>query len=131
MPAYNSLIPAPSTSRGIADPLWTAETPTPGNGTTAASQQYGMVSRPGVLGTPFSVHGKFSGAPGVFEIDVQVADTDSDTEYQTISGGLISTVDSTNNTFHFDATTTNARFMRLLMRSRTNSVSITATVTAG
>jgi len=76
----------------------------------------------------FAVDGKFSAAPGVFEVDVQVANTDSDTSYQTISNGNITAVDSTNNGFHLDVPRENARFARLLLRARTNAVSITATV---
>lgn len=116
---------------GMVVTVWSAETPTPGNGTTAASQQVqlinGSISKPG---TPLSVDGKFSGAPGAFEVDVQVAATDADTNYQTCSGCNITTVDATNNTFHLDYSG-NAKYVRLLMRSRTNSVSITATFTGG
>ncbi len=116
---------------GMVVTVWNAETPTPGNGTTAASQQVLLqnagVSKPG---TPLSVDGKFSGAPGAFEVDIQVAATDTDTNYQTCSNCNITSVDSTNNTFHLDYSG-NARFVRLLMRTRTNSVSITATVTGG
>lgn len=116
---------------GMVVTVWSAETPTPGNGTTAASQQVqlinGSISKPG---TPLSVDGKFSGAPGAFEVDVQVAATDADTNYQTCSGCNVTTVDSTNNTFHLDYSG-NAKFVRLLMRSRTNSVSVSATVTGG
>ena len=129
MGVYASLVPPQSAASGVAQTVWNAETPTPGNGTTAASIQLGLVRRPGASGTPFSVDGKFSGAPAAFEIDVQVAATDSDTNYQTVSGGIINTVDTTNQTFHFDYPTVNARFVRLLMRTRTNSVSITATIT--
>lgn len=121
-----------SLARGQIVTVWNAETPTPGNGTTAASQQVYNNSQLGPgPGTPFSVHGKFSGAPGAFEIDVQISDTDSDTQYQTCSNCNITTVDSTNNTFHLDAVAVNARFIRLLMRSRTNSVTITATIMGG
>lgn len=109
----------------------TTETPTPGNGGASASQQFALMAEIGKNGTPFSVDGQFSGAPGVFELDVQVASIDLDTAYQTISSGNITTVDSTNNTFHLDGTLTNARFVRLLMRSRTNSVAVWATISAG
>jgi hypothetical protein len=130
MPPYNA---GNSVDLSANSPVivWKGETPTPGNGTTAASQQVALYARPGASGTPFSVDGKFSGAPGAFEIDVQVAATDSDTNYQTIANGNVTTVDSTNNTFHLDAVLVNAKFARLLMRSRTNSVTITATLTAG
>lgn len=131
LPTYNTQNPPPILGSGGAVSLWAAETPTPGTGNASASQQVILVTNPGKPGTPFSVHGKFSGAPGAFEVDVQVADADSDTEYQTISNGNITTVDATNQTFHLDAVLVNARFLRLLMRSRTNSVTITATATGG
>ena len=129
-PVYNASPAVPcGTNETIT--VWSAETPTPGSGTTAASQQIQLNnSSIGKPGTPFGIDGKFSGAPGAFEVDVQVAASDSDTSYQTCSNCNITTVDSTNNTFHLDYAGT-AKFLRLLMRSRTNSVSITATVTGG
>lgn len=127
--AYNANPPSTLNSGDVAT-VWSAETPTPGNGTTAASQQVALVIKGSRAGSPFSVDGQFSGAPGAFEVDVQVASTDSDTKYQTCSNCNITSVDSTNNTFHLDYSGT-ARFVRLLMRSRANSVSITATITGG
>jgi hypothetical protein len=116
---------------GMVITVWNAETPTPGNGTTAASQQVSLINASiGKPGTPFSIDGQFSGAPGAFEVDVQVAAKDADTNYQTVSNGNITTVDATNNTFHLDYSG-NAKFVRLLMRTRTNSVTVTATVTGG
>lgn len=115
---------------GISVTVWSAETPTPGNGTTAASQQVATFISASKTGTPFSVDGKFSGAPGAFEVDVQVAATDADTNYQTCSNCNITTVDATNQTFHLDYSGS-SKFARLLMRSRTNAVSITATITGG
>lgn len=109
----------------------TTETPSPGNGGASASQQFALQVVNTKVGTPFSVDGQFSGAPGNFEIDVQGASIDLDTFYQTIAGGAITAVDPTNNTFHLDATLTNVRFVRLLMRSRTNSVAVYATITGG
>jgi hypothetical protein len=111
---------------GQVYPVWVAESPTPGNGTTAASQQISMPFIQGQNGTPFHAHGFFSGAPGAFEIDVQVSDDDVDTHYQTITNGNVSTVDATNFTWHMDAILSSAKFARLLMRSRTNAVSATA-----
>lgn len=129
-PVYNATA-APILPSGQYYTVWNAETPTPGTGTTAASQQLALQVQAGKNGTPFSVDGKFSGAPGTFEVDVQVSSTDSDANYQTCSNCAITTVDSTNNTFHLDATNTTERFVRLLMRTRGNSVTITATVTGG
>jgi hypothetical protein len=123
---YNASAP-PLVQPGQVVTLWSAETPTPGNGTTAASQQVALAIPPGT--GSFAIDGKFSAAPGTFEVDVQVAAVDADTNYQTVASGNITTVDSTNNTFHFDGTQVKAKFVRLLMRTRTNSVSITATIT--
>jgi hypothetical protein len=130
-PAYNSQTPAPILGSGQVVVVWNAESPTPGNGTIAATQQYQLVPAGSRAGTPFSVDAQFSGAPGVFEVDVQVAATDSDTNYQTCSNCNVTTVDATNNTFHLDAVLVNAKYVRLLMRSRTNAVSITARITGG
>ena len=130
-PVYNANPPT-AVNPGDVFTLWSAETPTPGNGTTAASQQVGL-SLPSAQGKSpgFAIDGKFSGAPGAFEIDVQVAATDADTNYQTCVAATcqVTTVDATNNTFHVDGTLIKARYVRLLMRSRTNSVTITATIT--
>jgi hypothetical protein len=131
MPVYNATTPAPVAVTGQPINVWTNETPTPGNGTTAASQQLALSNTGQKSGTPFSVDIKFSGAPGVSEVDVQVAAQDSDTNYQTCSNCNITTFDATNNTAHLDAVLVNAKFVRLLMRSRTNSVSVTAIVTGG
>lgn len=124
---YNAAPPVVA-HHGQVITVWSAESPTPGTGTTAASQQ--VVLTPTGTGdlTPFAIDGKFSGAPGAFEVDVQVAAVDADTNYQTVLNGNITTVDATNNTFHFDGTLVQTKFTRLLMRSRTNAVSITATV---
>ena len=127
---YNAQNPVPLAAGAIVQ-VWSAETPTPGAGTTAASQQVSFNCQQNANGCPFGVDGKFSGAPGAFEVDVQVAASDSDTNYQTISNGNITTVDATNNTFHLDAGLVVAKVGRLLMRTRTNSVSITATFTGG
>lgn len=108
--------------------VWSAETPTPGNGTTAASQQVVLTPSAGGDLTPFAIDGKFSGDPGAFEVDVQAAAVDADTNYQTVLNGSMTTVDSTNFTFHFDGTLVQTKFVRLLMRSRANAVTVTATV---
>ena len=43
-----------------------------------------------------------SDAPGVFEVDIQVAHIDFDTYYQTIASGNITAVDSTNQSSEFE-----------------------------
>jgi hypothetical protein len=72
----------------------------------------------------FSADGVFNGAPGAFELDVQVAEVDAPANYQTIAGGNITAVDATNNTFHLDAPTAGARFVAAFLRSRANGVGL-------
>ena len=129
MPAYNAANP-PNLAPGQVIVLWSAESPAPGTGTTAASQQVSLTSLANRAGAPFGVDFKFSAAPGVFEVDVQAAAVDVDTNYASVSNGVIAAVDATNNTAHMDFVGT-AKYMRLLLRTRTNAVSITATVTGG
>lgn len=76
----------------------------------------------------FAVDGKFSAAPGAFEVDIQVADVDADANYQTISNGNVTTVDATNFTFHFDCTWIVAKFARVKLLTRTNAVGFVATI---
>jgi len=72
----------------------------------------------------FAVDGKFSAAPGVFELDIQAADIDADANYQTLANFNISTVDATSNTFHADCTLNTAKFVRARLLSRTNAVGL-------
>jgi hypothetical protein len=77
----------------------------------------------------FSVHGRFSGDPGHFELCLQVASVDMDDDFQTIANGVMSTTDPTSHTFHFDADgkiIVRALFARLLMRHVSEDVSLTA-----
>lgn len=130
MPAYgavtsyiNSLLP------GNIETLWSAESPVPGNGGAAASKAVALMPAD-TNPVPLGIDGKFSGAPGAFAVEVQVAQHDVEGEYQTISGGNLTAVDSVNFTFHLDALVI-ASFVRLLLRSRANAVSITATARRG
>lgn len=113
---------------GDSEVLWSAETVAAGAGGVSASRQIALVRRHGEAGTPFEVSGFFASAPGAFEIDVQVSTDDIDTHYQTVANGNITSVDATNQTFHFDGSTVSGRFLRLLMRTLTNAVACTATV---
>jgi hypothetical protein len=130
MPAYLATPPPPySVGPGESVQVWNAESPVIAPSATAASQQVALVRVPGENGTSFAVDGYFSAAPGAFEIDVQAAVNDIDAQYQTVAGGNITTVDATNQTFHFAGNAENAKFARLLMRTRTNSVKVTAQIT--
>lgn len=127
MSAYVATPPPPySIGPGESVNVWSAEQPAAGNGGASASQQVAIVRVPGENGTSFSVDGFFSADPGVFELDVQVALNDVDTQYQTCASGNLTTVDAVNFTFHFVANAENARFARLLMRARANAVNVTA-----
>jgi hypothetical protein len=127
MPAYSNSTPPIAIWPGDSAQVWAAEQPSPGSGNAAASQRLAVGTSAGNPGG-FSVTGFFAAAPGAFEIDVQVSDVDADTQYQTCANGNITSVDSTNNTFHFDGSTVLATFVRLLMRSRTNGVNVTADI---
>ncbi len=126
MPAYSSTTSPPSISQGDSVQVWNAEQPAAGNGGASASIRVALVPQAARKG--FSVTGFFSAAPGAFEIDVQVSDVDADTQYQTFANGNITSVDATNQTFHFDGSSVDALFVRLLMRTRTNAVNVTADV---
>ena len=76
----------------------------------------------------FSVDGVFSGDPGVFEVDVQVAEIDAPANYQTVDGGVINSVDATNFTFHLDGPTIGGRFAALFLRARANAVGLIASI---
>ena len=127
MPPYSNALPPSAIWPGDFAQVWNAEQPTPGSGGASASQRVALGGKEGGPGG-FSVTGFFSGAPGSFEVDVQVSDVDADTQYQSVANGNITTVDATNNTFHFDGATVLATFARLLLRSRTNAVNITADI---
>ena len=125
MPAYSNTGAVTGVWPGDVQQIWNAEQPTPGAGGASASQQVALGQRYG-FEDGFGVTGFFSGAPGAFEVDVQVSEVDVDAQYQTCANGNITTVDAVNQTFHYDGATVRARFARLLMRSRTNAVNCTA-----
>lgn len=127
MPAYSNALPPSGIWPGESAQVWNAEQPAPGSGGGSASQRVAVGTQRGSPGG-FSVTGFFSGAPGAFEIDVQVSDIDADAQFQTCANGNVTSVDGTNQTFHFDGSTVLATFVRLLMRSRTNGVNVTADI---
>lgn len=77
----------------------------------------------------FFASGKFDGAPGVFEVDIQVADVDIDAAYSTAAGGLVNAVDAVNFSFHV-AITDRANFVRHFIRARANAVNYSGFVRA-
>lgn len=74
----------------------------------------------------FSVQVKFGAAPGAFEIDVQVADTDNNTDY--ISVAQIQSANASN-VGRVDVTTFFPRFVRVIVVTLTNAVGVTALIT--
>ena len=131
MPAYaptasaiRSLLP------GQSYKVWNAEAPTPGNSGAAASQEIAISRSPIGNQQAMAFDGFFSGAPGAFEIDVQVAPNDVEAQYQTIANGNITTVDAVNNSFHMDLAVVSG-FVRALLRSRANAVNVTGAFSRG
>lgn len=122
MPAYSTAQTPFSIFPGQQVKVWSAETPAAGNGGASASQQVALGNAQGGSGS-VHFHGQFAAAPGVFEVDCQVADVDVDSSYQTLQNLNITTVDATNNTFHAEVVT-EAPFARMLMRTRTNAVAL-------
>ena len=125
MPAYNTFVPPPAIYPGDKQTLWNAEAST---GITTSQQVY-ITSDVGTGNTECLVELSFSGAPGVFEVDVQFSGTDADTSYITASlGGAITSVNA-NNKASYKFSPTLGPFMRFSKSSITNSVNVTATVT--
>jgi len=75
-----------------------------------------------------SVEVEFSAAPGVFEIDIQDADTDADAFYQQIPNAKITAV-SAQNVARFELNPFTGKFIRVVLKSLTNNVGIRLKVT--
>lgn len=83
-----------------------------------------------------SVEGYFAAAPGTFSLQIQEADTDADGLYVTPTATVnpnyalytISAVGS-NQQFRADLPSTGGKFLRALLNSRTNAVSLVLKVT--
>jgi hypothetical protein len=103
-----------------------AEQPAP----PQASERFNVPQgRLGSYSPSVNIEGYFSADPGAFEIDIQEADTDTDTAFMTVpSAGVVNAVDS-NFRFRVDLAPFVGTFIRLLLVSRTNAVNLTAQVT--
>ena len=75
-------------------------------------------------GTSFQV--KFAANPGAFEVDIQIADTDADSDYISVAQ-----IAAANATFvgRYDMTNLFPRFVRARVVSLTNAVGVTVLVT--
>ena len=122
MPAYNT-VPAIGIYYGDTQNVWSAETPS----TSTASQQVALPPNPDGGIYSISAEIQFSGAPGTFEVDLQTADTDTDHAYVTVPGyGVINQVNANNWTRA--EVSVKAKFARLYLSARGNSVSMTASI---
>src|SRR5437879_3810979 len=118
MPSYSNALPPSAIWPGDFAQVWNAEQPAPGSGGASASQRVALGMKEGGPGG-FSVTGFFSGAPGSFEIDVQVSDVDADAQYQTCANGNLTTVDAWTRTRNIRPARTeiSPRWMRRTRRS--------------
>jgi hypothetical protein len=107
-----------------------AEQPTPGNGGASAGERASLSIQKAAGPEAIGIDGFFSGAPGAFEIDIQGAEIDADTNYSVVTGGIINAVDA-NNQFHLDLPNVIARFVRPNLKTRTNAVNLTLTIRRG
>jgi hypothetical protein len=73
----------------------------------------------------------FDGAPGVFELDIQEADTDADAFYITPTNAAytVTAVVAATNKARVDLQPTGGKFMRVLLKTLTNDVEITVKAT--
>ncbi len=129
MPQY---IPgtAPAISPGDGYAVWapTYEYPAAGGGGISASQAVAPTNGPGVGGNGYVFKIQFNGAPGTFEVDCQESDYNTDSSFQTVAGGNITAVDSTNQTADFEAPYAGAKFLKMLVRTLGNAVKISGTI---
>lgn len=125
MPAYNSvggptsIFPGDSVQvLGPNDAIF--------GGTPYKSQQVTLTGPYGQAGKRIYVEGVASGAPGVFEVDIQESWTDSDQFYQTVQ--KITAVDA-NQHFGVDLTDViSGRFLRIIVPTWPNNVTLNATI---
>lgn len=75
----------------------------------------------------FAVELSFSGAPGVFEVDIQGAENDQDSSYVNI-GSPISAVNGSN-VARFDGVSLYPKYVRPFVKTLTNDVQVTAVLT--
>lgn len=77
-----------------------------------------------------TIEGRFSGAPGAFNVQIQEADTDADAFYITPSNAAYTvTAVTATNIFRVDLSPTGGKFLRVLLSARANAVSFTCKAT--
>ena len=128
MPEYNAAATSkPNLTSGYASAVWNAEGP--GKGSPPAGNESQSISLPRDANMPncVSVQVEFSGDPGVFQIDLQTADTDADKYYVT-KASLAE--DEMNDAFvaRMEVTSIVAKYARLKMITLTNDVTVIAKI---
>jgi hypothetical protein len=127
MPNYNTLASIPINAIYPGDQifLFNAEQPAAPQASVqvALANVYDNTNAEGA-----SVEIFFSAAPGAFELDIQVADTDTDAAYITVPGGIFTTVNA-NNFARIELVPVKAKLLRVRLVSRTNNVNLTVKVT--
>ena len=123
MPIYGEVSP-PLVGLGAA--VWDDEEVTPGGSPDESSSTAISLHRNPNLPSCISVEVRFAADPGVFQIDLQCADTDEDEYYVTKA----SFDDGLNDFFvgRIEAANIIARFARLRMVVLSNSVNVTARI---
>lgn len=119
MPVYGSAPPATADGRGAM--VWNNETLTlPSAGASLSVSMHRNSNLPNCVSAEIA----FGADPGAFAIDLQVADTDQEKFFvtkATLNSGL-----NTSFVARIEATNIVAKFARLRMVTRTNSVPVTA-----
>jgi|SRR6185503_583579 len=123
MPAFQTLTLPPALYQGDSYLVWNAESGLAGT----KSERVAFGVNPGAAGQACSIEITFGGAPGVFEIDFETADTDVAGDYvqKTIINGV-----NANNAVRVEIDPFVANFGRLNMVALANAVSCTAKITA-
>jgi hypothetical protein len=124
MPTYSSALPPSSIGAGDS---FIAIAPTDTLSATFKSAQVALQHTYAGTQQRISVEIVFSGAPGTFSVNLQTADTDADTNYQS-EGSAINSV--TNNVARLEVNQVVANFARLVFSALGNSVTATAKISA-
>jgi len=101
------------------------ETPVAGQASIAVN----LDAREGGPAPGVFIEGQFSGAPGAFEVDIQESDTDIDADYILPTNATYKITAVVGNVFRADIIPTGGRFMRAVLVSRTNAVSLILKIT--
>jgi hypothetical protein len=127
MPAYSGINQAQLLRENKQVFAWQNET-VPASAATGSLSQAWQLERVRSVSYPwgFSVEVSFSGAPGAFEVDVMVADTDNPANY--IQFTNITQVNSYN-VGRVDVLNGFAKYVALYLKTLTNAVTITGQIT--